>query len=306
VAQRGIANSAALEFLPAGGNASGALAEATGFDKRGDFMGVETATGQEVVIGIGGVPIQVRSESPDFLRILESRYSGFLSPGVCPAIELDVDLVPPRLISDEDDIAVRFQSEQWIIERGDLRAELEPQLRRGRVIQSANPYAIDTVLRILHSLILARKGGLLVHAASCLRNGKAFLFSGVSGAGKTTISSLAPADATLLTDEISYVQRDGDRYIAYGTPFAGELARSGANVQAPLGVLYLLQQGPENSIEPIRESDAVRLLLENVLFFAQDSELVDMVFESACDLVRRVPVRRLTFFPDSRVWDLIV
>lgn len=272
----------------------------------GPETGLATAAAQETIIGIGGVPIQVRSDSPEFVRMLQTRYCGFLAPDAQPIVDLDVEIVPPRIITDEDDIVVRFASGKWLIERSDLRAELEPELHRGHVVQSANPYAIDTVLRIIHSLVLARTGGLLVHAASGVRNGKAFLFSGVSGAGKTTISSLAPPDATLLTDEISYLRRDDDRYIAYGTPFAGELARPGENVRAPLAALYLLRQGPQNVIEPIKNIDAVRLLMENVLFFAHDSELVDMVFESACDLVRRVPLRRLTFFPDSRVWDLIV
>lgn len=268
-------------------------------------MGVEIAVAHDAIIIIGGVAIRVRSDSPEFLRMLENRYSGFLSPGAGSPIELDVDLVPPRKITDEDDISVRFESGRWLIERGDLRAELEPALRRGRVVQSANPYAIDTVFRIIHSLVLARTGGLLVHAASCLRSGKAFLFAGVSGAGKTTISSLAPADATLLTDEISYVQRQSDRFIACGTPFAGELARQGENVQAPLAALYLLRQGPGNSLEPVKESEAVPRLLANVLFFAQDRELVDLVFKSACDLVQQVPIFQLTFFPDGKVWDLI-
>lgn len=268
-------------------------------------MGVEIAAAHDIIIGIGGVPVKVRCESPQFLRMLETRYSGFLSPESDSVIELDVDLVPPRKITDEEDISVRFKSGRWLIERGDLRAELEPELHRGRVVQSANPFAIDTVLRIIHSLVLARAGGLLVHAASCLRNGKAFLFAGVSGAGKTTISSLAPADATLLTDEISYLQRNENGFVAHGTPFAGELARPGENVDAPLAALYLLRQGPQNAIEPIRESDAVRRLLENVLFFARDPDLVDLVFKSACDLVQTVPVLQLTFVPDNIVWDLI-
>lgn len=268
-------------------------------------MGVDVATQQDVVIGIGGIPISVRCDSPEFLRMLEKRYSGFLSRGKDWAIELDVDLVPPRKITDEEDISVRFTAGRWLIERGDLKAELEPAMRRGRVVQSANPYAIDTVMRIIHSLVLARSGGLLVHAASCLRNGRAFLFAGVSGAGKTTISALAPPDATLLTDEISYLQRDGSAFIAHGTPFAGELARPGENVHAPLAALYLLRQGAENTLEPIKESEAVRRVLENILFFAHDSELVSLVFQSACDLVRHVPVLQLTFVPDSRVWDLI-
>jgi hypothetical protein len=160
-------------------------------------------------------------------------------------------------------------------------------------------------LRIVHSLILARQGGFLVHAASAIRNGKAFLFSGVSGAGKTTISRLAPPDATLLTDEISYVRREGNRYMACGTPFAGELARVGENRSAPIIALFLLEKGLQNSIEPIAPTEAIQRLLRNILFFAHDPELVELVFQSACEFARLVPIHRLIFVPDQRVWDII-
>jgi len=310
------------------------------------------------------------------------------------------------------DLSVRREAGRWIMERGDFRAEWDPECRRGWIRQTANPYAIDGVLRILHSLILAREGGFLVHAASAVRNGRAFVFAGISGTGKTTISRLAPADVTLLTDEISYVRgeeqvsgarcqvsgvgsgeevsgarcqvsgvgrqeaeagisdsrfkiQDSESLIAhgrqptanieqenpssvsrtpnpeprvshpesrttspesrvanpvsltpdtwhltpafsaYGTPFAGELARIGQKVRAPLATLFLLQQGPENRIEPVSEGQAVRELMRHVLFFAQDEELVGMIFQTVCDFVRRVPVRRLVFKKDASVWELI-
>ena len=263
------------------------------------------AVAQEVIVEIGEMPVSVRTESPEFVGILEKRYGGFLNPAARPIFEFDVDIVPAGRITDEEDLSVRFEDGQWVLERGDFRAELDPALRRGRIRQSANPYAIDAAFRILHSLLLARQGGLLLHAASGVRNGRAFLFAGVSGAGKTTISRLAPSDAILLTDEISYLRRDGEGYAAYGTPFAGELAKPGENVRAPLAALYLLAKGAENRIESVGEADAVRAVLESVLFFAHDSELVGRVFDSVCELVRRVPVKRLTFVPDARVWELI-
>ena len=78
-------------------------------------------------------------------------------------------------------------------------------------------------------------------------------------------------------------------------------------MRAPLGGVVSAAAG---SGEPDRVRLAMpmrpRALLENILFFAHDSELVSKVFESACDLVRRVPVYRLTFVPDARVWELIV
>jgi hypothetical protein len=264
-----------------------------------------SATACELVIDIGGMPVAVRTDHFQFRRMLEDRYSGFLSQDADPIFALDVELVPPGRITEQAEVAVSLTSARWLIERGDLRAEWDPASQHGRLVQSANPYSIDTVLRIIHSLILAREGGLLIHAASAVRNGRAFVFAGISGAGKTTISRLSPADVSLLTDEISYLRRNGHGYIAYGTPFAGELAKVGENVRAPLAALYLLRQGPKNVIEPISPGEAARAVLKNVLFFAQDPELVGMVFESTCDLAQQVPVYELTFVPDARVWELI-
>ncbi len=44
--------------------------------------------------------------------------------------------------------------------------------------------------------------------------------------------------------------------------------------------------------------------MRNILFFAEDHALVEKLFATACDFVDRVPIRRLTFYPDGRVWDL--
>jgi hypothetical protein len=267
----------------------------------------------EVTIVIGGVPIIVRTESPEFAGLLKVRYGSFIATGTArppvgrPVFELDVELAPPPALVDPDEgVRVSRDAGRWVMERGDFRAEWDPESGQGWVRQAANPYSLDTVLRILHTLILAREGGFLVHAASAVRNGRAFLFAGVSGAGKTTISRLAPPDVQVLTDEISYVQRVESGYEAFGTPFAGELARVGENIRAPLAGLYLLSQGSANCIETVGDADAARAMLESVLFFAQDAELVKRVFQSALDFVSQVPVRRLVFLPDARAWELIV
>jgi hypothetical protein len=45
--------------------------------------------------------------------------------------------------------------------------------------------------------------------------------------------------------------------------------------------------------------------MRNILFFAEDRNLVEKLLATACDFVARVPIRRLTFYPDTRVWDEI-
>jgi hypothetical protein len=261
----------------------------------------------DVVVEIGGIPIRIGVDDPSFSRLLQERYAGFVTTETGAEFDFEIDLAPPGLISPDEDVRVRFVSGQWSLDRGDFHAEWDAASARGHIRQTANPYSIDTVLRIVHTILLAKEGGFLVHAASAVRNGRAFIFSGVSGAGKTTISRLAPADATLLTDEISYVRRRADgSYHAFGTPFTGELAKLGENIHAPIECLYLLKQGPENRVDPVDTVEATRALLSNILFFAEDAALVRQVFNAACEFVARVPVYRLTFLPDTRVWELII
>jgi hypothetical protein len=268
-------------------------------------MNPSTSTCHEVVIEIGGIPIAIETADDGFASLLQNRYADYIGTGRTPEFVFSIDLVTPEMFDPEADAEVWMQDGEWHMERGDFRARWNPEKHRGHIRQTANPYAIDSVLRIVHTLQLAHRGGFLLHASSAVRNGKAFLFSGLSEAGKTTIARLAPPDVALLTDEASYVRNAGDCYMACGTPFAGELGVPGKNISAPIGAVYLLAKAARNRIDPVEPADAVRRLLRNILFFAHDDEMVRLVFDSACAFVATVPVFQLSFFPDQRVWDLI-
>ena len=260
-----------------------------------------------IAIEIGGHPIVLRTGDDAFRKLVEARYAGFVdpAPSSLSGFEFEVDLLSAPSVPSDEEVRVEHHGASWYLRRGDFHAEWDPARGRGRIQQTANPYSIDSVLRIVHTLILAREGGFLLHAASAIRGGRAFLFSGVSGAGKTTISRLAPPDATLLTDEISYVRRMGEGYYACGTPFSGELQQSGENCSAPIRSLFFLTHGQENKMEPMTRAEALRGLMRNILFFAEDHELVERIFHAACEFVERVPAQRLTFLPDYRVWSMI-
>jgi hypothetical protein len=270
-----------------------------------------TAAKDSVVIEIGNTSTALNATDYFFQQLLKKRYAPFVKPSRNVHSQFNIELIEPRAKDQrrastlQQDLQVKMDGSQWTFHRGDFDADWDPQTGIGRIRQSSNPYSPDAVLRIVHSLILASEGGFLIHSASAVRNGCAFLFTGVSGAGKTTISRLAPPDVTLLTDEISYVRPDGAGYRAFGTPFAGELSKPGENISAPLSALYFLEKGPDNRIEVIPPNEAIRKLLRNILFFADDPELVNLVFQSACNFVEKVPMRKLVFVPDQRVWETI-
>jgi hypothetical protein len=259
----------------------------------------------DVVVDVGDMPVRLVTSDAHLIDLLQRRYAGFLNPTAAAAYEFDVSIVAPGRFSADADLDVRVEAGRWSLERGDFRAEWNSRTQRGWIHQAVNPYSVDSVLRIVHTLLLASRGGFLLHAASGIRAGRAFVFTGQSGAGKTTIARLAPPDVTLLSDEISYVRKVEDSYVAFGTPFAGELGASGERAAAPVHAIYQLAWGERHRLERLDETDAVRTLMRNILFFADDADLAGQVFQTACHVAASLPVYRLTFAPDASVWDAV-
>ena len=265
----------------------------------------ETADREGVTVEIGTIAIALRSSDSNFRRTLSERYAGFVNAAAHPGFTFDVEITSPRAFSEDEDLSVARENGCWRVERGDFSAGWDATTRRGWLRQTVNPYSADTLLRVVHSVALAERGGFLVHAASAVRNGRAFLFAGVSGAGKTTLTRLAPADARILTDEISYVVKEPQGYRAYGTPFAGEFARVGESISAPIAGLFLLEKADGNALNEIEDVRAASGLMRNILFLAQDDSLVRSVFHAAADFVSTIPVRVMRFTPDGRAWEMI-
>lgn len=167
-----------------------------------------------------------------------------------------------------------------------------------------NEYALDSLIRILLTRLLLPQRGFLLHAATVIRDGRAYVFTGQSGAGKSTIAALSPA-GTVLTDEISLVRAGAQGWEAHGTPFWGEFRAAGQNRSAPLAGIYALAHAPENRVEPLSVKDGLRALLPNVLFFAGNGAAADQLLAVMTEAICSVPVGRLWFRRDTTFWEVI-
>jgi len=260
----------------------------------------------ELSLAIAGLRATIATQHRDILDVVRDRYKGFLSAGTADwRIEVDVRRAAGHR-ADADVLVSRGGAPgRFVIERADFAGTVALPARRASVtFVDANEYSIDSFLRILYSLALVEARGLIVHAASLIRNGRAHLFCGRSGSGKTTLARLS-TDATLLSDELSIVRISDGQARCYGTPFWGELARAGDDSSARLVGIYALHHGSRHTVKAVTPRQALERLLPNVLFFARDGKLTARVLEIAADLIDAVPSFDLAFRPDPGFWEVI-
>ena len=260
----------------------------------------------ELSIEIAGLRAAVVTRDRDVLDVVRDRYKGFLSPGT-PDWRIEIDLREATGHRSDGDVLVSRDGERarFVVKRWDFVGTVDLAERRASVtFGDANEYSIDSFLRILYSLALVDVHGLVVHAASLIRNGRAHLFSGPSGAGKTTLARLSP-DATLLSDELSIVRMSDKRARCHGTPFWGDLARAGEDRAASLAGIYFLHHGSRHAVDAVKPRQALERLLPNVLFFVREADLTARVLGVAADLVEAVPCFDLSFRLDPGFWEVI-
>ena len=135
-----------------------------------------TAAQKTACVEIGKIPIALSTSDPDFLESLRQRYAGFLSSSH-PEFELEFELLRPGWASD-DDVRVRREGDDWIIRRGDFSARLDPPLWSGHGAPERKSVLarFASCANYLHSLILADHSRFLLHSASAVLDGKAYLF----------------------------------------------------------------------------------------------------------------------------------
>lgn len=238
----------------------------------------------------------------------EDRFCGFLSKEKNSSLlrlrghRLPGKSVPLQpLLNNQVD--VYSKNGRVFIERWDFKGFLD--LKNGKAeVRLSSDGSFESFLRVIYSLILPQEEGLAIHASSLMKAGKAYLFPGKSGTGKTTLVRLSP-DATLLTDEISIVRGIGVDPVAFGTPFHGDLGIPGQNTSAPISGLYFPVKDRKSYLKKLSSKGALEKLLPNVVFFGQEQKLLRRVFHLSCELAISLPCYDLHFLPEPSFWSLI-
>ena len=133
-------------------------------------------------------------------------------------------------------------------------------------------------------------------------NGRAVLFLGESGTGKSTHTRLWReniAGAVLLNDDSPFIGFVDGRATAFGAPWSGKTPCY-KQEQYPIAAIVRLSQAPHNAIRPLRSVHAIGALLPSLTpAFGYDDELQDRMLATLSKIISQVPVYHLECLPDA-------
>lgn len=169
-------------------------------------------------------------------------------------------------------------------------------------------YPLEELLLVNY---LAQGYGVLLHASAVKDSSdpggdKGYLFSGVSGAGKSTMAELweGQPDVTVLSDDRVVVREyEGDLW-AYGTPWHGS-ARIGSPEAVRIDKIYVLNHAEANAAALLPAAQAASHLL--VRSFSPLWDAAGMAFTMAFleRLVEQVSCYRLGFQPYDEIVEYV-
>ncbi|HTA19946.1 MAG TPA: hypothetical protein VK989_11670, partial [Polyangia bacterium] len=164
--------------------------------------------------------------------------------------------------------------------RWDFSVKLLPETFRerqrwaGAARCEMNPFAMDSLLRVVWSTFLSFDGGALIHSCGVHQGDGALVFPGVSEAGKTTLARKMEDPDDVLSDEMVALRRGDDgQWRVHGTPFWGDFQRGGVSLRSwPLRGVGFLKQGDAVGAAPLTSAEATLRLLECFVCYQSDAE----------------------------------
>ena len=139
---------------------------------------------------------------------------------------------------------------------------------------------------------ILKHNGTKLHASAVAYQGKAYLFSGPSGTGKSTHTRLWQQvfgpDAQVFNDDKPAIRLLDGKWYAYGTPWCGKDGIN-INIKVPLAGICFLRQSKENVIRRLTAEEAsINVMWQSTQFIAKEN--MDLHINLVDKLVRMIPI----------------
>ncbi len=165
-------------------------------------------------------------------------------------------------------------------------------------------YPLEELLFQHHA---ARRGALVLHACGIERHGRALVFCGASGAGKTTTARLWArhrSSARILSDDRLVLRPRHGRVRVWGTPWHGS-GRHASPRSAPLEAIFFLRASRRTATRPLARPEAAARLLARSFPPPWDGVAMARALATCEKAARAVPCFELRFRPDPSALEAV-
>lgn len=163
---------------------------------------------------------------------------------------------------------------------------------------------IELFFRVVTAIRIFSLGGLMIHAAGIVRDQHGYIFTGYSGAGKTTVCRLSEG-CTVLNDDMVILNPTESGWKISATPFTNPTQVLPGAGNAPLHQILFLKQDQNHHLEDVPNSKAVAELLTHVPVISHSPQLTSSLVSRCMDIIQKTEVKELYFLPDKGFWDLL-
>ncbi len=151
--------------------------------------------------------------------------------------------------------------------------------------------------------LTAINGDIMIHASGVNNSGRGYIFSGVSGKGKTTMAKLWDnTGARVIHDDRLILRNTGNGYRMFSTPvYSNDEPR-----ESPIDKIFLIEHGSRNEYIPVSGASAISMVMANCIQHNWDQNIVARLIGSVSLMCTTIPVVRLPFRPDRNIIDDIL
>ena len=161
----------------------------------------------------------------------------------------------------------------------------------GYRIEDNNALEEVALLRKVTEILSKKENTFLFHASTLVLDGYAYMFTGISGTGKTTHTKLwckLFEDIEMLNDDKPFLKGTEDGIIVYGDPWNGKEG-IGNNILAPLGGIICLKQAEGNEIVEMSDNEKWDFIFQQI-YRSYDRESIEKCMVMVDDIIKNYPV----------------
>lgn len=199
---------------------------------------------------------------------------------------------------------------QWLLETSpvstapvSLRFVTDKAFKKAQFVAlNDKEFSHSMVLMLMYTFATAQKNTLMMHSSVTVNDGKAYMFLGKSGTGKSTHSQLWINNiegCELLNDDNPVVKvEDNGEVRVYGTPWSGKTPCY-RNLNYPVGAIVDLHQAKTNMIHRLPLVLAYKALYVSASGYHFIKDMADGLHATEEKVVMKVPFYSLDCLPNA-------